>query len=79
MVQFYLRDFDVGFDYHIADSATPVCQLQAGYRSIPLYYPNNQRTGAFGYASMLVEIDISGIKQIILLQIVVSLQLSDKI
>jgi phosphatidylinositol phospholipase C, delta len=57
-IQFSLCESDIGFDDSIADSAIPINNLRSGIRSIQLYDRNNRRTGAFGFASLLVEISL---------------------
>lgn len=56
MVQFSLREADIGLDDNVGYAAIPISCLRKGYRSIQLYDSNNTRTGPFSYASLLVEI-----------------------
>lgn len=58
MLQFSLKESDVGMDDRVADAAIPCHRLRTGYRSIQLYDQNNTRTGAFGFARLLVQIQI---------------------
>ena len=59
MLQFSLRERDVGADDRVAEAAIPCNRLRMGYRSIPLYnMKTNTRTGPFGFASLLVELQI---------------------
>jgi hypothetical protein len=61
MLQFSVKDSDigVGLDEHIADVAIPCNRLRSGYRSVQLYDKYNSRSGAFGFAKLLVQIEIS--------------------
>ena len=59
MIQFVLREADIGLDDHVAFAAIPISCLRKGYRSIQLHDSNNTRTGAFSYASLLVELQIT--------------------
>lgn len=56
MVQFSLMDSDVGLDDRVAAATIPVSCLRKGYRSIQLDDHRNTRSGAFRYATLLVEI-----------------------
>ncbi|GKY91865.1 hypothetical protein MPSEU_000158100 [Mayamaea pseudoterrestris] len=58
MVQFDLWEEDVDFNDKLAHAAIPIQHLRPGYRSIILYDSNNTRVGPFGFATLLVEIDI---------------------
>uniref|UniRef100_A0A7S2Y369 phosphoinositide phospholipase C n=1 Tax=Entomoneis paludosa TaxID=265537 RepID=A0A7S2Y369_9STRA len=59
MLQFALKEKDVGsFDDRVAEAAIPCNRLRVGYRSVQLFDLNNTRTGPFGFASLLVEIEI---------------------
>lgn len=60
MIEFTLRETDITLDDYVAYAAIPINCLRTGYRSIQLYDKNNTRTGAFGYASLLVDIQING-------------------
>lgn len=57
MVNFNVQEKDVGFDDMVAHSSIPFACLRRGFRSIPLYDNHNTRSGAFGFASLLVEIN----------------------
>jgi len=59
MVEFVLKEEDIGLDDNVGYAAIPVSCLRKGYRSIQLYDSNNTRSGAFSYASLLVEIEIN--------------------
>jgi len=59
MIQFVLREADIGLDDNVGYAAIPISCLRKGYRSIQLYDSNNTRTGPFSYASLLVEIQIT--------------------
>jgi len=52
------RDNAVNKDFFIAASAIPFSCLRKGYRSIPLFDSNHSRSGAYGLASLLLDIDI---------------------
>lgn len=56
MLQFSLNEQDVGLDDRVAEAAIPCNRLRKGYRSVQLYDKNNTRTGPFGFATILVEI-----------------------
>lgn len=58
MIQFTVWERDVvTLNEPLADSAIPFSCLRRGYRSVALYDPaSNARSGAFGFASLLVEI-----------------------
>jgi phosphatidylinositol phospholipase C, delta len=56
LLQFSLNEQDVGLDDRVAEAAIPCNRLRKGYRSIQLYDKNSTRTGAFGFATLLVEI-----------------------
>jgi phosphatidylinositol phospholipase C, delta len=58
MVQFSLKESDVALDDKVAEAAIPFDCLRKGYRSIQLFEANNTRTGVFGFAALLVEIEI---------------------
>uniref|UniRef100_A0A7S3L2L3 Phosphoinositide phospholipase C n=1 Tax=Amphora coffeiformis TaxID=265554 RepID=A0A7S3L2L3_9STRA len=58
MIHFSVKESDVGIDDRIADAAIPCHRLRTGWRSIQLYDTNNLRTGAFGFATLLVQIQI---------------------
>lgn len=58
MIQFSLREADIGLDDNVGYAAIPISCLRKGYRSIQLHDSNNTRTGPFSYASILVEIQI---------------------
>ncbi|KAL7571420.1 hypothetical protein ACA910_019180 [Epithemia clementina (nom. ined.)] len=59
MLQFSLKEQDVGVDDRVAEAAIPCNRLRTGYRSVPLYdMKTNTRTGPFGFASLLVELQI---------------------
>ena len=60
MIQFSLKEQDVGLDDRVAEAVIPCNRLRTGYRSIPLYdMKTNTRTGPFGFASLLVELQIT--------------------
>ena len=60
MIQFSLKEQDVGLDDRVAEAAIPCNRLRTGYRSIPLYdMKTNTRTGPFGFTSLLVELQIT--------------------
>lgn len=52
------QDQDLGFDDKVATAAIPVRCLRKGYRSVQLYDANNTRTGPFGFANLLVEVQM---------------------
>jgi C2 domain/Phosphatidylinositol-specific phospholipase C, Y domain len=56
MIHFDVREKDVAIDDKVGHSAIPFTCLRKGYRSIPLYDIHNTRSGAFGFAFLLVEI-----------------------
>jgi phosphatidylinositol phospholipase C, delta len=57
MVMFEVLDDDLVGDDRIATASIPISCLRKGYRSIQLYRPHsNSRSGAFQYATLLVEI-----------------------
>lgn len=58
MIQFGLREADIGLDENVGYAAIPISCMRKGYRSIQLYDSNNTRTGPFSYASLLVDIQI---------------------
>jgi hypothetical protein len=58
MVNFTVGESDVGRDDVIGHAAIPVSCLRKGYRSIQLYDPSNERSGPFGFATLLVEIQL---------------------
>ena len=59
MIQFALREADIGLDDNVGFAAIPISCLRQGYRSIQLRDRNNTRTGPFSYASILVEIKMT--------------------
>ena len=63
MIQFILKDADVAMHDDIAYSAIPMNCLRPGYRSIQLYDRNNTRSGPYNFASLLVHIQFSDIKE----------------
>jgi len=57
ILQFTVWDKDVGSkDDFIASSSIPISCLRKGYRSVRLYDKSNTRSGAFDFASLLVEV-----------------------
>mmetsp|Transcript_17847 Transcript_17847/g.42100 ORF Transcript_17847/g.42100 Transcript_17847/m.42100 type:complete len:904 (+) Transcript_17847:89-2800(+) len=58
VVVFSLKEKDWEFDDRVAEAAIPINRLRDGYRSVQLFDLNNSRSGAFGFASLLVEIKI---------------------
>lgn len=56
MIQFSLLEADVGLDDKVSDSTMPITCLRKGYRSIMMYNKNGTRSGAFGFATVLAEI-----------------------
>jgi phosphatidylinositol phospholipase C, delta len=56
MFQFSLMDSDVDFDDRVAVATIPVSCLRKGYRSVQLDDHRNTRSGAFRYATLLVEV-----------------------
>jgi len=58
MLQFTLNEKDVGFDDRVAEAAIPCSRLRQGYRSVQLFDLHNTRTGPYGFATLLVDIDI---------------------
>lgn len=58
MVQFSLKEKDIGLDDKVGEACIPISCLRKGYRSIQLYDLGNTRTGPFGFASLLVEIQM---------------------
>ena len=56
MLHFSLKEKDIGLDDKVADAAIPISLLRKGYRSIQLFDKNGSRTGAFGFATLLVDI-----------------------
>lgn len=61
MVQFSLKESDVALDDKVGEAAIPVNCLRKGYRSIQLYDLNNTRTGAFSFATLLVDIQFADV------------------
>jgi phosphatidylinositol phospholipase C delta len=57
MFQFSLLDKDLVGDDKVACATIPVSCLRQGWRSIQLYDHRNTRTGAFRFATLLVEIE----------------------
>jgi len=62
MVHFSLSESDIALDDKVADAAIPVSSLRRGYRSIQLFDQNCSRNGPFGFATLLVEIQIFELK-----------------
>jgi len=59
MLQLTVWDKDTGKpDDFIASAAIPISCLRKGYRSVKLFDCHNTRSGAFGLASLLIEINI---------------------
>jgi phosphatidylinositol phospholipase C delta len=58
MIQFSVWETDVGLDDKVADSAIPITCLRKGYRSILLHDESGTRTGPFGFATLLAEIQL---------------------
>lgn len=56
MIQFSVWETDVGLDDKVADAAVPITCLRKGYRSILLHDDSGTRTGPFGFATLLAEI-----------------------
>jgi phosphatidylinositol phospholipase C delta len=56
MIQFSVFDSDIDLDDLVAVCAVPVSCLRKGVRSVQLYDRYNTRSGAFFYATLLVEI-----------------------
>ncbi|CAB9512209.1 Inactive phospholipase C-like protein 1 [Seminavis robusta] len=56
MICFDVFEKDVDFDDKVAHTAIPFSCLRKGYRSILLYDNHNTRSGAFGFATLLVEV-----------------------
>ena len=56
MLQFSLNEKDIALSDRVADAVIPVSLLRKGYRSIQLYDHHGTRSGAFGFATLLVEI-----------------------
>lgn len=56
IINFDVQEKDVALDDKVAHSAIPFSCLRKGFRSIPLYDNHNTRSGAFGFASLFVEI-----------------------
>lgn len=56
LLHFSLKESDIGIDDKVADSAIPISCLRTGYRSIQLFDENFSRSGPFGFATLLVEI-----------------------
>ena len=48
----------VGSDEFIAGASIPISCLRRGIRSVKLFDANNTRSGAFDFASLLVELKI---------------------
>jgi phosphatidylinositol phospholipase C delta len=61
MVQFSLKESDIALDDKVGEAAIPVNCLRKGYRSIQLYDLNNTRTGAFSFATLLVDIQFADV------------------
>ena len=57
MFQFSLLDKDLVGDDKVACATIPVSCLRQGWRSVQLYDHRNTRTGAFRFATLLVEIE----------------------
>jgi phosphatidylinositol phospholipase C delta len=57
MIQFSLLEADVGLDDKVSDSTIPITCLRKGYRSIMMHSKNGTRSGPFGFATILAEID----------------------
>jgi len=53
---FDVNEKDVAVDDKVGHSAIPCSCMRKGFRSIPLYDNDNTRSGAFGFATLLVEI-----------------------
>ena len=59
MIHFSLREADMGLDDKVGDTCIPVICLRTGVRSVQLFDSLGTRTGPYGFASLLVEIQSS--------------------
>mmetsp|Transcript_3823 Transcript_3823/g.5521 ORF Transcript_3823/g.5521 Transcript_3823/m.5521 type:complete len:221 (+) Transcript_3823:468-1130(+) len=57
MIEFSLKESDPLIDDKVANASIPFSCLRRGYRSIQLYDTHNTRSGPFGFATLVVEID----------------------
>mmetsp|Transcript_9705 Transcript_9705/g.14902 ORF Transcript_9705/g.14902 Transcript_9705/m.14902 type:complete len:839 (-) Transcript_9705:154-2670(-) len=57
MIEFSLQESDPLIDDNVANASIPFSCLRRGYRSIQLYDTHNTRSGPFGFATLVVEID----------------------
>ena len=58
MVHFSLMESDLGLDERISHSVVPLTCMRQGYRSILMHDKYGTRTGAFGFATLVVQIQI---------------------
>jgi hypothetical protein len=56
MIQFSLMEADVGIDQKISDCVIPLICLRQGYRSVAMHDKHGTRSGIFGFATVLVDI-----------------------
>lgn len=64
MLQFTVWDRDVtSSDTFIGSASIPVSCVREGFRSVHLFDANNKRNGAFGCASLLVEVEMKMITE----------------
>ena len=57
IVQFSVLDSDYMADDRVGEAAIPVKFLRPGFRSVPLYDKSGSRSGPYGMASLLIEVD----------------------
>jgi hypothetical protein len=58
MMQISLWEADVGLDDAVADASIPLSCLRKGYRSVMLHDKKGGRSGVFGFATLLAEIQV---------------------
>lgn len=58
MIHFCLMESDIGLDDKISHCVLPLMCMRQGYRSILMHDQYGTRTGVFGFATLLVEIQI---------------------
>ena len=58
MIHFCLMESDIGLDDKISHCVLPLICMRQGYRSILMHDQYGTRTGVFGFATLLVEIQI---------------------
>jgi phosphatidylinositol phospholipase C delta len=57
IVNFALKESDIALDDKVANAAIPVSVLRKGYRSVQLFNLDGTRTGPYGCATLLVQIN----------------------